>query len=292
MDQARFPLARRAAIGRMAVASAVTALPFLATPARAHTDKPHAPKTGPVRKEQKDWGIAGDAKRAKRSIEVGMADNMRFTPDRIQVQVGETVKFIVRNSGAVMHEFVIGTKAAWQDGRDRLDVQPARHIRVRLPDCGPLPGWHGGHDHGHVGRQGMRRRRAWMSLLSAGGLLAAPSLLRAQAQGQTVLVEVWKSPTCGCCQDWITHIEAHGFRAKAWVGGYAIEGHVPAADIRRLLKVRPDAIGLAVPGMPLGSPGMDGAAYDNRQDPYDVLLIARDGSTSVFNSYFKLKERS
>ena len=111
MDQPRFPLARRAAIGRLAVASAAAALPFLATPTRAHTDKPHAPKTGLVRKEQKDWGIAGDAKRAKRSIEVGMADNMRFTPDRIQVQVGETVKFIVRNSGAVMHEFVIGTKA-------------------------------------------------------------------------------------------------------------------------------------------------------------------------------------
>ena len=78
----------------------------------------------------------------------------------------------------------------------------------------------------------------------------------------------------------------------AGVGGYAIEGHVPAADIRRLLMERPDAIGLAVPGMPLGSPGMDGPAYDNRQDPYDVLFIARDGSTSVFNSHFKLKERS
>jgi len=162
----------------------------------------------------------------------------------------------------------------------------------------------------------MRRRQALVSLLGAGGLLAAPALLRAQAPGPTVLVEVWKSPTCGCCQDWITHLETHGFRAKvndvgntaararlrvpmklgschtAWVGGYAIEGHVPAADIRRLLKLRPDAIGLAVPGMPLGSPGMDGPAYDNRQDPYDVLLIARDGSTSVFNSYFKLKERS
>ena len=111
MNQTRFPLARRAAIGRMAVASAAAALPFLATPARAHTDKPHAAKTGPVRKEQKDWGIAGDAKRAKRRIEVGMADTMRFTPDRIQVQLGETVKFVVRNSGAVMHEFVIGTQA-------------------------------------------------------------------------------------------------------------------------------------------------------------------------------------
>jgi hypothetical protein len=160
----------------------------------------------------------------------------------------------------------------------------------------------------------MKRRQALGSLLSAGGLLAIPAVL--QAQGQAVLVEVWKSPTCGCCQDWVTHLEANGFRVKvndvgntaararlkvpttrgschtAWVGRYAIEGHVPAADIHRLLQERPDAIGLAVPGMPVGSPGMDGPAYDNRQDPYDVLLIARDGSTQVFNSYFKPKERS
>jgi len=67
---------------------------------------------------------------------------------------------------------------------------------------------------------------------------------------------------------------------------------VPAADIRRLLTERPDATGLAVTGMPLGFPGMHGPAYDNRQDPYDVLLIARDGSTQVFNSYFKQRERS
>jgi uncharacterized cupredoxin-like copper-binding protein len=77
---------------------------------QAHTDKPHA-KKGPVKKEQKDWGIAGDAKDAKRSIAVGMSDNMRFTPDRIDVAQGETVKFTVRNTGKVMHEFVIGTKA-------------------------------------------------------------------------------------------------------------------------------------------------------------------------------------
>jgi hypothetical protein len=76
------------------------------------------------------------------------------------------------------------------------------------------------------------------------------------------------------------------------VGPYAIEGHVPAADIRRLIKERPAAVGLAVPGMPVGSPGMDGPAYENRQDPYDVLLIANDGSTRVFSSYFKTKEGS
>jgi uncharacterized cupredoxin-like copper-binding protein len=105
------PHARRAAITRMAAATATAALPLLTAPARAHTDKPHAPKKGPVVKEQKDWGIAGDARSARRSIEVGMADTMRFTPDRIEVRQGETVKFVVRNIGKVMHEFVIGTKA-------------------------------------------------------------------------------------------------------------------------------------------------------------------------------------
>ena len=103
--------ARRTAVTRMALSAAAAAMPLLATPARAHIDKPHAPKKGPVVKEQKDWGIAGDAKSAKRSIEVGMADNMRFTPERIEVRQGETVKFVVRNTGKVMHEFVIGTKA-------------------------------------------------------------------------------------------------------------------------------------------------------------------------------------
>lgn len=122
-------------------------------------------------------------------------------------------------------------------------------------------------------------------------------------------MEVWKSPTCGCCKEWIKHVEVRGFRVKvhdtgntaarerlgiprklgschtALVGGYAIEGHVPAEDVARLLSVRPDAIGLAVPGMPVGSPGMDGSEYGSRRDPYDVLLVNRDGSTRVFNSY-------
>jgi hypothetical protein len=155
----------------------------------------------------------------------------------------------------------------------------------------------------------LHRRQALRSLLAGAATLALPAALR--AQGPTILVEVWKSPTCGCCQDWIRHIEGHGFRAKvhdvgntaararlkvpiklgschtAWVGGYAIEGHVPVADIQRLLRERPDAIGLAVPGMPIGSPGMDGPEYGDRRDPYDVLLIARDGSTRVFSSHFK-----
>lgn len=123
------------------------------------------------------------------------------------------------------------------------------------------------------------------------------------------IVEVWKEPTCGCCGDWIAHLQKNGFDVRVHdsgnsdarerlgmpakygschtgkIGGYAIEGHVPAREIQRLLRDKPDAIGLAVPGMPIGSPGMDGQAYGNRKDPYDVLLVLKDGSTKVYQSY-------
>ena len=138
------------------------------------------------------------------------------------------------------------------------------------------------------------------------GLAAA--LPAAHASGP-ITVEVWKSPTCGCCRDWIAHLEADGFRVvvhdtgnaatrarlgiplklgschTAVVAGYAIEGHVPARDIRRLLKDKPQAIGLAAPGMPIGSPGMDGPAYGGRKQAYDVLLVKAGGATSVYQSY-------
>lgn len=151
----------------------------------------------------------------------------------------------------------------------------------------------------------MNRRRA---LLTAGAALAFAATTRAQSAQP--LVEVWKSPTCGCCKDWVRHLESNGFRVKtlevqstaqararmriperlgschtAAVGGYALEGHVPAREIRRLLAERPDAVGLAVPGMPIGSPGMDGPEYGGRRDAYDVLLVAKDGSTRSFRSY-------
>jgi hypothetical protein len=163
----------------------------------------------------------------------------------------------------------------------------------------------------------MTRRALMGSGLGVLVSLIAPRVGLAQALAtQPVLVEVWKSPSCGCCADWVTHLESNGFKVvvndvgnnaarvrlrvparlgschTALVGRYPIEVHVPAADIHRLLRDRPDAIGLAVPGMPLGSPGMDGPAYDNRQDPYDVLLIHRDGSTRVFSSYFQTKRQS
>jgi uncharacterized cupredoxin-like copper-binding protein len=76
----------------------------------AHGDEDHSKKAGSIKKEQKDWGIAGDAKAVKRTIEVKMMDTMRFSPDKIEVKQGETIKFIVSNTGQVMHEFVIGTK--------------------------------------------------------------------------------------------------------------------------------------------------------------------------------------
>ena len=77
----------------------------------AHEGEDHSKKkAGPVKKEQKAWGIAGDSKDVKRTIEINMTDNMRFSPDRIEVKQGETVKFVVKNSGKVLHELVIGTK--------------------------------------------------------------------------------------------------------------------------------------------------------------------------------------
>jgi len=140
------------------------------------------------------------------------------------------------------------------------------------------------------------------------GLALAPLAARAAAPGATV--RVWKTPTCGCCQDWIAHLRDHGFQVEVsevddtsairerlgipreygschtgLVAGYALEGHVPARDIQRLLRDRPAAIGLAVPGMPLGSPGMDGPEYEGRKHPYEVLLVRRWGLTSVFQAY-------
>jgi uncharacterized cupredoxin-like copper-binding protein len=82
-----------------------------AGPALAHGDAQHTKPAGAVKKEQKDWGIAGDAKSARRTIEVSMSDTMRFTPDVITVRRGETVRFVFRNAGQLLHEFVIGTQS-------------------------------------------------------------------------------------------------------------------------------------------------------------------------------------
>jgi len=104
-----------------ASAAALGALPT----ARAHGDQDHPAKAAPSRKEQKDWGIAGDPEAVKRTIEVRMLDTMRFVPDRIEVRLGETVRFAHHNAGQVMHEFVIGT-------RKELDEHAA--LMIRFPN--------------------------------------------------------------------------------------------------------------------------------------------------------------
>ena len=121
------------------------------------------------------------------------------------------------------------------------------------------------------------------------------------------LVTVYKHPECGCCNKWIRHLESAGFAVEprlerrqsdrqaalgvpaplrachtAIVDGYVVEGHVPADDIRRLLRERPKARGLAVPGMPIGSPGME---QGDRVDPYEVLLFDEAGSATTFARY-------
>ena len=77
---------------------------------QAHKDEDHSKKAGPVKKEQKDWGIAGNAKAVKRTVEFKMSDSMRFAPDTLEVKQGETVKIVLKNDGAMLHEFVLGTK--------------------------------------------------------------------------------------------------------------------------------------------------------------------------------------
>ncbi len=156
-------------------------------------------------------------------------------------------------------------------------------------------------------------RRQTLGLMLALTASASLPALAKPAPAATPM-EVWKDPNCGCCKDWVVLMEQAGFsvtvhdtgnaavRAKlglpvrlgschtALVGGYVLEGHVPAADVRKLLAEKPKALGLAVPGMPVGSPGMDGPEYGGRKDPYDTLLVTRkrfgqDVDTRVFVSH-------
>jgi len=133
--------------------------------------------------------------------------------------------------------------------------------------------------------------------------------LAAPAIADSTPIDVKKTNGCGCCLAWMEHLEENGFAVTGddmfagllvrfkldkgvpqrmvschtgLVDGYVIEGHVPAEDIRKLLGEKPDAVGLAVPGMPLGSPGMDQSRW---REAYDVFLINNDGSTEVFSSY-------
>jgi hypothetical protein len=140
-------------------------------------------------------------------------------------------------------------------------------------------------------------------------LVVSLATLAMPARAAAPSIEVYKAATCSCCALWVSHLRTNGFDTHvidvprpaemrrraglpdavgschtAFVGGYAIEGHVPAREIKRLLAERPDAIGLAVPEMPVGSPGME---RRGRFEPYDVLLVGRDGKRTVFASYGK-----
>lgn len=147
-----------------------------------------------------------------------------------------------------------------------------------------------------------------IGILAGALVLAAAGGQALQAQrGAGAVVEVFKSPTCGCCSLWVKHLEQNGFTAKvtemddlsslkkkhgvpakasschtALVNGYVLEGHVPAADVKRLLMERPAVAGLAVPGMPVGSPGME---VGSTVQPYNVLSFDKAGETKVFASY-------
>ena len=154
--------------------------------------------------------------------------------------------------------------------------------------------------------QGATDKRATATTETSQGSPAARVAKKAPAPSAKLPpMLVHKSPTCGCCESWVEHMSKAGFAVEvrnsddlvatkqrlgvprgheschtAEVGGYVIEGHVPAGDVLRLLAQKPDAKGLALPGMPLGSPGME--MPDGRTQPYTVEIIGRDGTTAAF----------
>jgi hypothetical protein len=151
----------------------------------------------------------------------------------------------------------------------------------------------------------MRHRSLVLAVACA--VLAAGAVSFAGRQ-TPVTVEVFKSPTCGCCAKWVDHLREHKFAVRttdtdqvdavknkygvpaaarschtALVGGYVLEGHVPAADVQRLLSERPAIVGLAVGGMPVGSPGME--VPGRPADPFDVLTFDKSGRMSVYSRH-------
>ncbi len=145
----------------------------------------------------------------------------------------------------------------------------------------------------------------WAVWMLAGTILVFGGVMIGQQTSEAADVVVYKSPTCGCCNGWVSHMQENGYSVEvhnrsdmspvkaelgvprhlqschtAKVGGYVVEGHVPADVIARLLKEKPQVKGIAVPGMPMGSPGMEGP----RKDAYDVLTFEPNGKTSVFAS--------
>ncbi len=118
------------------------------------------------------------------------------------------------------------------------------------------------------------------AVVSGGGSLAA----RASAPA-LMPVTSYRSASCGCCKGWVQHMRANGFAVRdVVVAGFALEGHVPAADVKRLLQKRPPLAGLALPGMPLGSPGME-SAYG--KEAFTVMAFTRTGAISSFSQHAK-----
>jgi hypothetical protein len=160
-------------------------------------------------------------------------------------------------------------------------------------------------------------RRIWLLGIGAAAIFAGAvvsthvgwqSASARPTAGQRPAIDVYKDATCGCCNKWVEHLRASGFVVRvtntrdlasfkashgvprqvqschtAIVEGYVIEGHVPASDVHRLLKERPPIAGLAVGGMPVGSPGMEMPGA--KAEPYDVMAFERSGATRVFASH-------
>ncbi|MCK5665401.1 MAG: DUF411 domain-containing protein [Thiotrichaceae bacterium] len=142
---------------------------------------------------------------------------------------------------------------------------------------------------------------------SSSGFAESPWDKVSEQQDKPIDIVVYRSPTCGCCSKWLAHLEKHQFNVEdivtndvesikekyavpknlaschtAIVDGYVIEGHVPAADIKTLLKTKPKIIGLTVPGMPAGTPGME---MGGRKDPFKVMAFDKEGNKQIFNRY-------
>jgi hypothetical protein len=152
----------------------------------------------------------------------------------------------------------------------------------------------------------MKRMITIAAVLAALASFGAAPAQRPAAQGP--VVQVYKTPTCGCCANWVKHLQDNGFTTRvtdlddlsqlkaklgvpgaaqschtATVDGYVLEGHVPAADVRRMLKERPAITGIAVPGMPIGSPGME--VPGRKPDAYKVMSFDRKGQMAVYASH-------
>lgn len=267
----------------------------LAARVRAHGDtahpmKEHAFDTTEV--DERAFGGEADPRKVTRTIKVDMSDALRFTPADVVLKRGETVRFVVSNSGKQLHEMVLGTPA---------ELREHAELMKKFPDME-----HADANMAHV-KPGAKREIVWRNALSAALGAMALAAVPAFAAGVLPTVKVFKNPSLGCCGAWVDHLKAAGFELKitvvddtsvarkkyglpdksgschtSVVAGYVVEGHVPAADVKKLLAMKPVAVGIAVPGMPAGSPGMEMGA---RKDPYHVLLVDKQGRERVSSSY-------